>query len=163
MRLISVNQILFILFLSLNYLLFFCKPSETNKDDRNIFSHEVTKEEEVKLEISFKICQVAGDKTVTDIHKPIREEYKFPAIAAAIVDSNGIVAVGVVGIRKEGTQVSVTLNDAWTVGSCTKAMTATLIALFIESGKLRWDTNIGDVFSELPAVANPEFKKNNDC
>jgi len=42
----------------------------------------------------------------------------------------------------------VTTNDQFHIGSCTKSMTATLAAMFIEEGKLRWDTTIAEVFPE---------------
>jgi CubicO group peptidase (beta-lactamase class C family) len=39
-------------------------------------------------------------------------------------------------------------NDIVHLGSCTKAMTATLAGRFIEEGKLRWNTTIAEVFPE---------------
>lgn len=155
----NIKQSLLILVLSLNCLLFSCKPDEKNKDEQNIYNPEISKEEKAKLETSFKICPVEGDKAVIDILKPIREEYKLPAVAAAIVNSDGIIAVGVVGVRKEGTQVPATLNEKWLIASCAKAMTATIAVCFVESGKLKWDTSIGEVFSELTSTLSPEFKK----
>jgi CubicO group peptidase (beta-lactamase class C family) len=44
--------------------------------------------------------------------------------------------------------MAVTTNDVFHIGSCTKSMTATLTAMLIEEGKLRWDTTIADVFPE---------------
>ena len=118
----------------------------------------LTEKEKASFEKSFYICPASGDKTITDILEPIRQEYKLPAIGAAIVDSNGLVAEGVVGVRKLGTQVPVQLNDLWSIGSCTKAMTATLVAKLVEDGKLKWDTTIGDVFPELAKDFNPDFR-----
>ena len=57
---------------------------------------------------------------------PIREKYDLPALAGAIVTSNGIAAQGVVGMRKYGTQTPVTSDDEFHLGSDTKAMTATI-------------------------------------
>ena len=42
----------------------------------------------------------------------------------------------VVGVRKRDTDVRATLDDLWLLGSTTKAMTATLVATFVEQGAL---------------------------
>jgi CubicO group peptidase (beta-lactamase class C family) len=39
----------------------------------------------------------------------------------------------------------VTLDDRWHLGSCTKSMTASLAAMLIEDGLLRWDTTVGEI------------------
>jgi len=55
--------------------------------------------------------------------EPIRKTFDLPALAAAIVTSNGLVAVGAVGVRKYGTDSPVTVNDQFHLGSDTKAVT----------------------------------------
>jgi CubicO group peptidase (beta-lactamase class C family) len=62
----------------------------------------------------------------------IRGRYDLPALAAAVVRDDGIVAIGVSGYRKYGDSVRVTLDDQFHLGSCTKAMNAT----FINCGEL---------------------------
>src|SRR4051794_1041049 len=39
------------------------------------------------------------------------KEYDVPALGAAVVRSDGLVAVAVAGVRKRGSEVSVTIND----------------------------------------------------
>ena len=39
-------------------------------------------------------------------------------------------------------------EDKWHLGSCTKSMTATLAATFVEEGKINWDTTIGEVLGK---------------
>ena len=56
------------------------------------------------------------------------------ALAAALVNSKGLVAVGAVGVRKRGDTTAVTVDDQFHLGSDTKAMTATLIARMVEKG-----------------------------
>ncbi|MCS6859915.1 MAG: serine hydrolase [Abditibacteriales bacterium] len=95
----------------------------------------------------------AGDRRIRDLLEPIRQKYKLPALAGAIVTSKGLAALGAVGVRKAGTDVAVTVDDQWHIGSDTKAMTATLIAALVEQGKLRWDTTIEEAFPDLaPAL-----------
>jgi len=54
------------------------------------------------------------------------------------------VGQGAAGVRRAGADEPVTTEDLWHIGSCTKAMTATLAARLVEAGKLRWDTTIGE-------------------
>jgi len=105
-----------------------------------------------------KYCPTAGDAAVTNRLVPIRQKHRVPAIAAALVTSQGIVASGVVGTRKQGTEVAATLADKWHLGSDTKAMTATLVAKLVEEGRLKWDTTLAEVFRELAPRFHPEVQ-----
>ena len=91
---------------------------------------------------------VAGDERVSQLLAPIRQNHGVPAIAAALVTSKGIVAVGAVGGRKRGADIGVTPDDLWHLGSDTKAMTATLVARLVEQGKLKWETTVVEIFPE---------------
>ena len=51
---------------------------------------------------------------------PIRAAHNLPALGCAVVMSNRIVALGVVGVRKHGVTAPVTVNDLWHHGSMTK-------------------------------------------
>lgn len=104
-------------------------------------------------------CPIDGDAAVTQALKPIRQEFNVPAIAAAVVTSDGLQFVGAVGVRKRGTEVPVTLDDLWHLGSDGKAMTSTLMALLVERGQLRWDSTLGEIFPDLASQMNPEFRK----
>jgi CubicO group peptidase (beta-lactamase class C family) len=106
-------------------------------------------------------CPVVGDVAVTQALKPIRQKFNVPAMAAAVVTSDGLKFVGAVGVRKRGTEVPVGLDDLWHLGSDGKAMTSTLIARLVEQGKLRWDSTLGGIFPDLAPQMNPEFRKVN--
>lgn len=88
----------------------------------------------------------------------IRGKYNLPSLAGAIIEGNQLVASGAVGVRKAGDPELVTVNDQYHLGSCTKAMTATLIALLVEQGKLRWNTTIGEIFPELVPRMDPAYR-----
>jgi len=104
-------------------------------------------------------CPAVGDEAVTQALKPIRQKFNVPAMAAAVVTSDGIRFAGAVGVRKRGTEIPVALADLWHLGSDTKAMTSTLIARLVERGQLRWDSTLADFFPDLAAQMNPEFQK----
>jgi CubicO group peptidase (beta-lactamase class C family) len=83
-----------------------------------------------------------------DFLEPLRKEYYLPAIAAAVVTTDRLLAAGVTGRRNVGTETKVTLEDKFHIGSCTKSMTALLAALMVSEGALRTNTMVGEVFSE---------------
>lgn len=78
----------------------------------------------------------------------IRKKHDLPAMGGAIVTRQGLKDAAVVGVRKKGADVAVTKDDLWHLGSDTKAMTATLIAILVEQGKLKWEDTVGDYFPE---------------
>lgn len=75
-----------------------------------------------------------------------------PALGAAVVDAQGLRAIGATGIRRAGDATAVTAADRWHLGSCTKAMTASLIARLVEAGSLSWETTIADVYPSAEAT-----------
>ncbi|MFO0783056.1 MAG: serine hydrolase domain-containing protein [Phycisphaerales bacterium] len=80
---------------------------------------------------------------------------RLPALGAAVVTSDGIEAIGAVGLRSWTETEKVTVEDQWHIGSCTKALTATLAARLIDRGVLTWETTIGAVFG---SAINPAWK-----
>lgn len=72
--------------------------------------------------------------------EPYLSQYELPALAAAVVKDGKIIAAGAVGTRRAGANIPVTLQDRFHLGSDTKAMTALLAAMFVEQGKLRWNS-----------------------
>ena len=90
---------------------------------------------------------------------PVREEFQFPALAAAVLVEGRLHALGVVGVRKEGSEVRAEPNDPFHLGSCTKAMTASLIGLLVQQGKLAWETPIGEYLPDLKEKMHPDYRK----
>src|SRR5271157_2994010 len=88
----------------------------------------------------------------------IRKKHALPALAVVVVKDGRICDRVAVGVRKWGDPTPVTTNDEFHIGSCTKSMTATLAAMLIEEGKLRWDTTIADVFPELKGKMDTQYE-----
>ncbi|MFC7476885.1 serine hydrolase domain-containing protein [Dankookia sp. GCM10030260] len=82
---------------------------------------------------------------------PMLGQHGLPALAAAAVQNGRIIAAGAVGTRRWGTDAPVTLDDAFHIGSGTKAMTSLLVGMLIEQGRLRWDTTVAEAFPDLAA------------
>ena len=90
--------------------------------------------------------------------EPILQQYNVPGLTAAFVRGRDLVALGAVGVRRIGAE-RVQANDLWHLGSDTKSMTATLIAMLVEQGKLTWQTTIADIFPDLLNKIQPGYHK----
>lgn len=104
---------------------------------------------------------LGAEITTEEINKvlePIREKYDVPALAAAVVRLDQPTVVGAVGVRKRGDDTPVELDDKFHLGSCTKAMTATLIARLVEQGKLSWDDPLDKLFPDLADKVSDELR-----
>jgi len=96
--------------------------------------------------------------SLNNLLTPIQTHYNLPALAGCIVTSKGLFAVGAVGVRKYNSDVPVTLDDPFHLGSDTKAMTAFLVALLVEQGKLQWDTPLSQALPQLVAQMQPAYR-----
>ena len=74
-----------------------------------------------------------------------------PPLVGGIADGKGLLSLGVAGVRQRGLPDQVTLTDRWHLGSETKAMTATLVATFVEDGEMSFDRTIPELFPEVKA------------
>ena len=88
----------------------------------------------------------------------IRAENGLPALAGAVLEGDRVIALGAVGVRKMGDATPITPDDRWHLGSCTKAMTATLFALFVDSGKIAWSTTLGEAFPAWTKTMSPAYR-----
>ena len=69
-----------------------------------------------------------------------------------------LAAIGGIGIRKIGSSQPIQVTDQMHIGSCTKAMTATMIGSLVEEGKLSWKSTFRDVFPESADQLHPQFQ-----
>jgi CubicO group peptidase (beta-lactamase class C family)/dienelactone hydrolase len=99
----------------------------------------------------------SSDNQIEKLLEPIREKQQVPGLVAGVVKRTGLTAVGAVGLRKTGSPEPITVNDRLHIGSDTKAMTATQIALLVEQSKLSWQSTVGDVFPQLKADLHADF------
>ena len=104
--------------------------------------------------------QRSADVGVADISAgldTIRARSGIPALAAAGFGPSGLVAVGSSGIRKVGDTTRVSRSDRWRLWSDTKAMTAVLIGMYVDAGKLSWDATLPTLFPSLEHM-DPGFR-----
>lgn len=88
----------------------------------------------------------------------IRAKRKLPGLAAALAHGDKVVASGVTGMRRQGSADKIERNDRFHIASCTKSMTATLAAIAVHRGQLKWTTSIADALPSLAEKALPEYR-----
>jgi CubicO group peptidase (beta-lactamase class C family) len=86
----------------------------------------------------------------------IRATGTAPALAAAVVTADGVVARGASGVRKLGDATPVQTSDLWHIGSITKSFTSTLFARLVEAGKIRFDQTLAEVLPEAAGTPYAE-------
>lgn len=88
------------------------------------------------------------------------EQGESPALFAAVVDEQGIRAVGAAGVRRQGSPQEVTVNDLIHIASNAKAMTSTMLAVLVDDGVFPhgWETTIADVFPELVGNIHADYE-----
>jgi len=112
----------------------------------------------VIMQLSFAIAcakeqwhpMIQNDESLANLLTEMREQYNQPAMAAALVYEDNIVARATVGniVYEEG--VSVDDDSRFHIGSTTKSMTAVLIAMLVKEGKLRYDMTLEQALPGMP-------------
>ncbi len=108
---------------------------------------------------AFARNQSPSATTLAQAFEATRQKYNLPSLVGTIVTSQGAGEIIVTGVRKAGTEVTVTANDKWHLGSDTKVMTTCLLATLIEAKKLKWETTMAEVFPEQAKAMSPELQK----
>jgi CubicO group peptidase (beta-lactamase class C family) len=113
------------------------------------------------LAVPFTLHADSPKQALRDISsdlRPIVVQRGVPGLIAGIVDKDGLVALGAAGVRRKGSPAMISKNDLIHLGSCTKAMTATVIAMLVEDGKLSWDQTVSKSFPELDASMHEQWR-----
>ena len=90
---------------------------------------------------------------VSEALKPLTTKHGVPGMAALVIRGGDAVASGVAGVRAAGGEAAVEAGDLWHIGSCTKAMTATMLATFVDEGVLAWTSTVGEKLADVPMDA----------
>ena len=96
-------------------------------------------------------------KNISSLLEPIIVQYNIPGMVAAIISSDQVIAAGAVGVRSHLFPNKVSIQDKFHIGSDSKAMTATLLALLVDKGLLKWNTKVLEIFPELKGKINPKY------
>lgn len=89
------------------------------------------------------------------------DRYQIPGLGSMAIKNGQIQELTVTGLRKMGEETLLLSDDKFHLGSCTKAMTATLAAILIEEGKLKWTSTLGELLPDMelhPAYVTMPFE-----
>ena len=86
---------------------------------------------------------------VDDLAEQLQTEQDLPGVAMVAFSGQEILALGVAGVRKYGSTEAIEDGDKFHLGSCTKAMTATLVARLVEQGLLSFDSTMTELFPDF--------------
>ena len=98
-------------------------------------------------------------KNIEPALEEIRAKHDVPALAAAVIRDGRLLTYAAVGVRKRGEDVPVTAWDKFHLGSCTKAMTATLVEVLVEQKQLRWEMTLAEALPDLADGMHPGYRK----
>jgi CubicO group peptidase (beta-lactamase class C family) len=122
----------------------------------------------ISLGLLMACNQTTNSQTISNSNKnefikqalsEIINDGKAPGMIAAIISSEGVIAISSAGLRKIGSDIEFTTNDIVHLGSCTKAMTSTMIATLVAEGKLEWESKLIDVIPELKESIHSDYSQ----
>lgn len=97
-----------------------------------------------------------GQKNV-EFAESILKDKNIPQISYAVVNADSVLEIAAIGRHSVNLEDRATLDDRFHIASNTKAMTAFVIAKFVESGKLNWETKFFDLFPDWKKNSNPAY------
>lgn len=86
-------------------------------------------------------------------------KYSQPGIVAAVFNHERLLAIGVAGVRQIGKPEALQLDDRMHIGSCTKAVTATMIATLVDENVMWWDMPMEKAFPDMAQEMNEAFRQ----
>ena len=87
-------------------------------------------------------------------------DWKVPGLAVAIVRNDSVIYAKGFGVQKTGANVPVNDQTLFEIGSSSKSFTATLVAMMVTDGKMKWDDRLVTYLPNLrlqDPVANAEL------
>lgn len=83
-------------------------------------------------------------KPLDDVIAKAMTEFQVPGAAVVVVQDDKVVYLKGFGVRELGSEAKVTPDTVFAIASCSKAFTATLVAMLAADGKLTWDDKVRD-------------------
>ncbi len=100
---------------------------------------------------------ITADPKINERLSALIKRHQVPGMVAGLIQGTELIAVGAAGVRKSSLPEPITVNDKMHLGSCTKAMTATRVAMLVETGKLQWGSTLASVFPEECKDVHPDL------
>ena len=103
------------------------------------------------------ITTLCSGQQTTKFADSIRKAYNIPALSYAVVTDKSIMEIQAHGLHSIALNDLATLNDRFHIGSNTKALTAFVIAKYVEEGKLKWTTKFFDIFPDWKRTSKEDY------
>lgn len=90
----------------------------------------------------------------------VRNQYQIPAIAYAVVSSDSVIELGLIGQSNINLNNKISSTSRFHLGSNTKAITGLIASNLVQQGLLKWNTSLFEIFPEfkhLPQNNNYTF------
>lgn len=87
------------------------------------------------LLLFFLVTSLSANDLNSKIKEIIRDS-QVPSLAAAVIVDGKLIDSAAYGIRKQGSSETVTINDKYHIGFCTKSMTSVLAAILVQKKKI---------------------------
>ncbi len=100
---------------------------------------------------------ISNGQTTAQFADSIRIKYKIPELAYAVLSSDSIIELKVLGFHKVNTKSKAQISDRFRIGSNTKTVTSYIAALMVKQGKIKWDTKFFDLYPELKQKSNAAY------
>jgi CubicO group peptidase (beta-lactamase class C family) len=84
-------------------------------------------------------AEATKSAALDDILRTSLQFWHTPGIAVAVVRDDKVIYLNGHGLRQVGSDKAVTPDTLFAIGSCTKAFTATALAVLVQEGKAEWD------------------------
>lgn len=84
----------------------------------------------------------------------VRDAYNVPGMSVLLFDAQGILGRGRAGVRSSGDETPIGVQDLFHLGSCTKAMTATVMMRLAERGLFDMSATLPQAFAGLTVDAS---------
>ena len=98
------------------------------------------------------------DRDFARIVDSVRIATNMPALAAAVMTGDSLLAHATTGLRRAEGTVPVTDTDRFHLGSDTKSMTAGLIGTLVDAGLVSFTTTLAELWPELLPVMRAEYR-----
>lgn len=92
---------------------------------------------------------IQNDESLAKLLTEMSKQYNQPAMAAALVYGDSIIAQATVGKIVYGKEQFAQENSRFHIGSTTKSMTAVLVAMFVKEGKLTYDMTLEQALPDM--------------
>ncbi len=83
-------------------------------------------------------------KAIDAVVEKTLKEFDAPGASVVIVKDGEVIYLKGFGVREKGKEEKVTPDTVFPIASCSKAFTATALAMLADDGKLKWDDRVRD-------------------